>query len=55
MMYNFCTFMHYYDIFIPLQAYFLPAHKIGIVMVLEKLPYAMKCALDAQAMTLESL
>ena len=39
MIYNKCTFLDYYNVFSPLQAYFLPIHKNGKVWVLGKLPY----------------
>jgi hypothetical protein len=38
MIYTSYTFMEYYSAFSPLQAYFLPTHGNGEVLVLEKLP-----------------
>jgi hypothetical protein len=32
-------YMHYYNTFLSLQAYFLPTHGIGTIPILGKLPY----------------
>jgi hypothetical protein len=39
MIYNRCTFLDCYNVFSPLQTYFLPTHGNGEVPVLGKLPY----------------
>jgi hypothetical protein len=41
MIYSWCTFLDCYSMFSPLQAYFLPTHGNGEVLVLEKLPYGL--------------